>query len=113
MNVHAIAVLTLALTLLSACSSPKGAPVRVEFKDFAFSPNVIVVPARTRLVLQLTNSGTVEHDINGREVALHGHVAAGKRLEQEVGGLEPGRYEIWCSVSGHRELGMVGTLEVR
>lgn len=111
----ALALLLGAAALIGpACgSAPAATAIRVEFRDFEFVPRTITAPARTPLRLELSNSGGVEHDINGREVPLHAHVPAGKSMSEDLAPLEPGVYEIWCSVSGHRELGMVGTLEVR
>lgn len=87
--------------------------VRVTLSDFKFTPNPIEIPANTKFALQLTNSGAVEHDITAKDLGLHLLVGTAKRVEQEVGPLKPGEYEIYCGVAGHKEVGMVGKIVVK
>jgi plastocyanin len=85
--------------------------VAVDATSFEFEPAEITVVAGEDVAIALT-SDDVLHDfaVEGVEV----HVAA-ERGETAEGGLrvdEPGEYRIICTVEGHLEAGMEGTLIV-
>jgi uncharacterized cupredoxin-like copper-binding protein len=124
----------LALTACSSAGGPAGSMTVVE-SEFAYTPSEIIVPVGRPFTLELFNRGALEHDlvVDGIEVAEvassglegsdhhHGaatrydlHVAAlpGKTGRLSFTPLVAGTYEIFCSVPGHREAGMVGTLQV-
>jgi plastocyanin len=67
------------------------------------------------LTIEMGNKSTVQHDI-----AIEGNGVTGKGPVVGQGGtsefkvdLKPGEYTYFCSVQGHREGGMQGTLTVR
>lgn len=98
----------------AAGGSTSSAPaVRITLSDFKFAPTPIEVPADTKVSFQLTNAGSVEHDITAKGLGLHLYVAAAKRSQEEVGPFKPGEYEIYCGVAGHKEAGMVGKIVVK
>src|SRR5688572_30769744 len=66
-----------------------------------------------KVEFKLTNNGRVEHDITAEGVGLHAHVMSAERLAFESGPFTPGEYDIFCSVVGHREAGMVGKIVVK
>lgn len=85
-------------------------------KEFAFEPKEIRVNAgMARFVVR--NGGTVEHDFEIVGVAQHGAehkarlIQPGAVYEVEVS-LRPGIYEVVCTVPGHQEAGMFGTIVV-
>jgi uncharacterized cupredoxin-like copper-binding protein len=67
------------------------------------------------VTIQLTNDASVPHDaqIEGPEGDLGGteEISGGDTSEVEIE-LEAGDYTFYCSVPGHREAGMEGTLTV-
>jgi uncharacterized cupredoxin-like copper-binding protein len=108
--------------------------------DLAFEPDAFTVPAGEEVTLELT-SESVEHDLVIEAAAEVGHVGDeghGDHGDDENGEDhmegdddlhvahaepgetvaatfqidEPGTYEVYCSVPGHREAGMTATLEV-
>lgn len=101
--------------VVAACGpAAAGLPeVRVVMTDFAFAPRRVEVPAGQKVELRLTNSGRVEHDVTADGISLHVHLMSGERLAVEAGPFEPGEYDFFCSVVGHREAGMVGKIVVR
>ena len=112
--------LLIALTAVSgivaaACgANASGLPeVRVVMTDFKFSPQRIEISAGRKVEFKLTNNGRVEHDVTADAVGLHAHVMSAQRLSFESGPFAPGEYDIFCSVVGHREAGMVGKIVVR
>ena len=85
--------------------------IEVTATDFAFDPGDITVEAGEDLAIVLTSEDLL-HDFTIDE--LDAHVAA-DRGETAEGGLtaeEAGTYTYYCSVPGHREAGMEGTLTV-
>lgn len=97
----------------AAPSAPSDAPVqtvRVEAADMRFTPDRIEVPVGTRLVIELVNTDeTQTHDL----ILANG--VAGKRLlpgeSQTIdAGVITESLDGWCSIVGHRQMGMVLTI---
>jgi cytochrome c oxidase subunit 2 len=85
--------------------------IEVSATSFAFDPDEITVTAGENVAIVLTSDDLL-HDFTIDD--LDAHVAA-DRGETETGGFradEPGEYTFYCSVEGHREAGMEGTLIV-
>jgi len=91
---------------------PEGARrVSVTARSSAFDPNEIVVASGEPVAIVLTSEDARHYFVIDE---LDAHVSAGAG-ETAVGGFrahEPGRYAFYCSVAGHREAGMEGTLVV-
>jgi plastocyanin len=119
----ALAALTIATSLLAACGDDhsthdeasgvvEGArPVEVTADDFAFDPDEITAEAGEDLVIVLT-SGDMLHDFTIDELDAHVAAGGGDTAEGGLSAAEPGSYTYYCSVPGHRNAGMEGTLTV-
>ena len=85
--------------------------VEVVGNAFTFDPDEIHVTAGEDIAIVLT-SEDILHDLTIDE--LDAHVAADKGDTAEGGfrADEPGSYTYYCTVEGHREAGMEGTLVV-
>jgi nitrite reductase (NO-forming) len=84
--------------------------VRVEFVDLAFEPAELSVPAGADVPFTFVNGGALPHNFTIDEPAVSsGDLASGASSEAVVN-LPAGAYEYYCSIPGHREAGMVGTL---
>jgi uncharacterized cupredoxin-like copper-binding protein len=119
----------------SAASAPQA--LSVAANEFAFTPAALSVPAGQPVTINLQNNGAVEHDWSVREIeisgeaksssdAQSGHMMGGTGHEPKlhvaanIGGKgtltftpsKAGTYEFYCTVAGHKEAGMVGTLTV-
>jgi uncharacterized cupredoxin-like copper-binding protein len=87
--------------------------IELTLADFSFSPQVIAVSAGEPLNLRLLNTGTELHDFTLAAQGIHratqpeAVVMIGLRTDR------PGEFEFYCSVTGHRERGMVGRIVVR
>ncbi|HYN87783.1 MAG TPA: plastocyanin/azurin family copper-binding protein [Ardenticatenaceae bacterium] len=107
--------------------------VEVVGTEFAFAPNTITVEAGQPTSVNLKNEGAIEHDwsvleIEARDVdstpdaaghqhsgavpTLHTAAQSGQTGQVTFTVEQPGTYEFYCSVPGHKEAGMVGTLVV-
>lgn len=130
---------SLLAVFLAGCASPSQAvatEITVEATDFAYTPSSITIPAGEPVTIILNNSGEVEHDfvvekINVKDVTasdngpaehhqmgsmpdynLHFFAKAGDISTLQFTALEAGTYEIFCSIEGHKEAGMIGKLIV-
>jgi plastocyanin len=84
-------------------------PVRAS--SYAFDPDRIELAAGEDVTIAL-RSTDIFHDFVTKDA---GHVVGAEADTTRRGGLridEPGTYRFWCSVPGHREAGMEGTVVV-
>ncbi|HVM15120.1 MAG TPA: plastocyanin/azurin family copper-binding protein [Egibacteraceae bacterium] len=66
------------------------------------------------VTIAIDNQGGAPHDVTFEELGDETVVeAAGGETAEDTVELDPGTYTYYCSVSGHREAGMEGTLEVQ
>lgn len=84
---------------------------RVEAADMRFTPSEIEVPAGDRLVIEVVNTDTDVHDLVLETGADSGRLSPGETARVDVGVV--GRdLDGWCSVVGHRQMGMTLTVQV-
>lgn len=86
--------------------------ISVDAFDMGFDPSELSMAADTDVTITFTNTGFLEHDfvIEDTDFATDTHGNGG--TEDIVVNLPAGEYVYFCSVAGHREQGMVGTLTV-
>ena len=123
-----VAVLVLALAA-AACSgggegeggggpdSDVAAPATfdVSLTEFAITPDAIHAPAGRSLSFHVTNDGTTVHTFavdTGDGVEQTRELQPGDTQTLEVSALPAGDYRISCTIAGHADLGMVGSLMV-
>jgi plastocyanin len=98
---------------------PPGART-VVMTDYAYAPKNPTVDRGD--TISVVNEGGIAHNLtiekgpnprrDTEELTGTSSFLAGKRENLEID-LPPGRYAMVCTVPGHRELGMTGTLRVR
>ena len=87
------------------------APVTLSLTEFALSPATVTVPKGGSI--QVSNDGTMVHNVAVLDTALKvKDLQAGESASLDVSSLEPGQYEIFCAIPGHKDSGMTGTLVV-
>ncbi|WP_405216047.1 multicopper oxidase domain-containing protein [Agrococcus sp. Ld7] len=90
-------------------AAPASAPVQtvaVVAADMRFTPSRIDVPAGTRLVIELTNADAeLEHDLVLDTGVRSPRLAPGEHATIDLG-IVTADIEAWCSVIGHRQMGM-------
>lgn len=110
------AAIVLLAFLLASCGgndasevSGDAADVVVDAHEYAFEPDAITVAEGD--VMALSNSGMIVHDlvVENTDVAM---TAAPKETTSGTVDLAPGTYTFFCSVPGHRDSGMEGTLVI-
>ncbi len=86
--------------------------VEVSLSDFAITPNAITVPAGEDVTLRVTNTSGTAHDLSVEGLAKTALLESSTPEELHLGTLAAGTYALLCTVPGHADLGMRGTLAV-
>lgn len=94
---------------VASASQPSGTGISVDAAEFGFTPDTIDLPAGSEATVTLTNKGTVEHDITVDALGVKIFAKPGQTVSGTVTA-KAGTYEFYCSVPGHKQAGMVGTI---
>jgi FtsP/CotA-like multicopper oxidase with cupredoxin domain/plastocyanin len=123
-----IAATAAVLALVAAsCTGDGGAPasgegeaaaagpvtIEVSLSDFAIDPANIEAPAGSAITINVMNHGQSPHTfaiVVGADRLETPTIDVGGSATLEVPALEAGTYDTLCTVPGHDQLGMVGTL---
>jgi plastocyanin len=87
------------------CDDPV-ATTSAEVVDFAFEPDCLMVEAGASIHLE--NTGDLPHTFTVEGTSVDLDIAAGEEADAGLGGIEPGRYAVTCTL--HPQ--MLATLEV-
>lgn len=139
MKPNALAGLAIGAAFLAACASgPADQVVALTARTMAYEPSRIEVKAGAPVELTFVNEDVLEHDFSILEIPVASvseadSMSAEHEAHMETAALDPvlhvaaepgttgrltftptkpGTYEFFCTVSGHKEAGMVGTLVV-
>jgi len=122
-----------------ACASAATAPanqqsiapaISVRATDFAFTPSTVRVPVGKPVRIQITDGGIVEHDLrvdlipvtgvraseheagsgHGGPMQVMTHTLPGKTGWVEFTLTKTGTFDMVCTITGHKDAGMKGTL---
>jgi nitrite reductase (NO-forming) len=86
--------------------------VNMTATEFKVSPASIQVPLGQKVTFALNNIGVVEHDITIQSVGFTVLARPGQTATGEFTFDKPGVFDFICSIPGHKEAGMKGTLTV-
>ena len=87
--------------------------VTVEAGDLWFGAKELVSPSDGETTITLQNSGFAVHNLAVDDLDLLVVAPRGHSETVAIVDPTPGTYEFYCSISGHRLAGMVGTLIVQ
>lgn len=90
----------------------QGDVILVELVDIAFVQNEITIPADTDVTFHFVNKGNMQHDFKIDDPEVHSGILSGGDEVEVTVNLPAGTYEFYCTIPGHKEGGMVGTLTV-
>ncbi|MGH2532279.1 MAG: cupredoxin domain-containing protein [Thermomicrobiales bacterium] len=100
-----------------AATPPAGAPatevtvVAGKPQEFLFEPSEFTIPANTDVTVTVTDEGAIQHTFTIDALNVNVEVQPGETKTTTINA-DPGDYEFYCAVPGHKEAGMVGTLHV-
>lgn len=105
--------------------------ILISATDFSYGPNSLKVNSQQTVTLKLVNEGEVEHDLEiagltaeilkskgGHEhhykqkPVIHLHAKAGEEAEITFKPLATGQFSFHCTIPGHKEAGMTGTVKI-
>ncbi|MCC7103645.1 MAG: cupredoxin domain-containing protein [Chloroflexi bacterium] len=95
----------------SAASS--GTEVRVTTTEFKFAPGALQVPSGKAVNLVLDNKGALEHDMMVTDLGIHLRADPHQVTQTSATFSKPGTYAFECTIPGHKEAGMKGTIQVQ
>jgi len=100
-------------TLLSSTSVSAQQTITVRAKEFGFEPSTIKVKAGQKVTLVLKNAGSIVHNLAIKELGVKtATIRAGDTYSLEFTPQRTGRFTFVCTLRGHANRGMVGTLVV-
>jgi plastocyanin len=82
-------------------------------RDLSFTPRELSATSGATITVSLQNAGRIAHNITIDELNLRVVASPGRDGSATIGPVAPGTYTFYCSISGHRQAGMEGTLTVR
>lgn len=114
MAVLALAIAIVALALAGAAGGGAGSTestTEVTLTEWAIEPSALAAAAGGRLLVE--NHGTVSHNLTIRDTELATpDIEPGGDATLDLSSLPPGSYEVLCSIPGHADQGMTGSLVI-
>jgi len=106
------------MALANGCDEGGANPVRpvngfieMTASAFEFKPDQIAMEVGEQVTLKLTSTDSL-HTFIIKELGIEVEIPVGKTATVDLTGTREGTYTFYCSVPGHREKGMEGTLFV-
>jgi uncharacterized cupredoxin-like copper-binding protein len=96
----------------SGSQGSDGGTVTVVARDLTFTPRQLAADNGS-IMITLQNAGRVVHNLTIDELGVRVVVSPGRKDSVTLSAVPPGTYAFYCSVSGHRQAGMSGTLTVK
>jgi len=84
--------------------------IQIEAYDLGYRQRTIVIPADTDVAFTLVNTGAIQHDFVIDEPAVNSGMLQNGEQSTFTVNVPAGRYDFYCSVPGHRQAGMAGTV---
>lgn len=96
---------------------PKGQPATIKGFEYRFEPENVIAESRPgALAIKFENAGSLAHNLrvfrDGEDIGGTPTFTGGETKTATID-LEPGEYEMICTVGDHADLGMKGKLTVR
>ena len=87
--------------------------ITVKAKEYRFEPADLAIDAGRPYLVAVENIGSIPHDLAVKDAGFKVTVQRGRTGRKTLTVAKPGRYEIYCSLPGHKSAGMHGSLTVR
>ncbi|MDX6699179.1 MAG: hypothetical protein QOE65_2576 [Solirubrobacteraceae bacterium] len=104
---------TTASTPAATTPSSGRSAIAVDATEFKFTPSTLTAKAGAA-TFKLTNTGGAPHalEIQGQGMEKSSQVIQGGQSTDLKVTLKPGKYQFYCPVDNHKQMGMTGTLTV-
>lgn len=101
--------------------------IQIDAKDYKYNPVEFKIKNEQQVTINFKNTGAVEHDIqiDGLEAeiinmeshrhgaeGIHIHAMPGEQSSITFKALKTGVFEYYCTLPGHKESGMIGSISV-
>jgi nitrite reductase (NO-forming) len=86
--------------------------VAITATEFKFTPSSVQVPLGQKVTFTLDNAGVVEHDVTISAAGFTLLANAGQTATGDFTFKTPGVFDFFCSIPGHKDAGMKGSLTV-
>jgi len=96
-----------------AAEAAGGSTAAISTIDIAFDPEELTIAANSDVAVTVTNKGVLQHDFFVDGLKVESKLLNGGETDTVTINAAPGTYQFWCTVPGHKEAGMVGTLTVQ
>ncbi|MFA8439812.1 plastocyanin/azurin family copper-binding protein [Pueribacillus sp. YX66] len=99
--------------------------------EYSYQPSSFNIDFEETVTIKLLNNGEVEHDLeivglkaellnsekvhkhhDMQESVVHIHAKPGEEVELTFKSLQKGRFSFYCTIPGHKEAGMIGTVNI-
>jgi len=95
-------------------TSGEAREITVEGSEYSYSPTSIKVEAGEKIRLTFKNTGNLPHNFTIDELGVRTRTIAGGQTDVvEFTADKSGTFAFYCSIPGHKQLGMEGDLEVQ
>lgn len=128
-----ILVLALVIGVVSVgCSKSQASEVNLAAENMSYLPKEVTVATGKPIKLVFDNKDVLEHDFSidkipakvgeghggghdmgGKQPDVHVSANAGTKADIEFTPLQAGTYTFYCTIPGHKDAGMVGSLIVK
>lgn len=112
-------LLLLGMILANGCGEGGANPVRpvngfieITVSAFEFKPDRIAMEVGQQVILKVANTDNARHTFTIKDRGIGAEILPGNSATIDLTGTGEGTYTFYCSVPGHREKGMEGTLFV-
>jgi nitrite reductase (NO-forming) len=96
----------------STPTTPLATNITITAAEFTFSPKSLQVPLGQKVTISLKNTGVVEHDFTVAAAGFTLFAKPGQTATREFTFTTPGVFDFICSIPGHKDAGMKGSLTV-
>ncbi|HET8569672.1 MAG TPA: cupredoxin domain-containing protein [Candidatus Limnocylindria bacterium] len=108
------------IALAAACggggggtAAAPGQELTITLSDFKYDPPGWQISAGVATKVTLVNKGSVEHDFSIEVAGFKLLAPTARTVYKTMPALQPGQYDVFCTVAGHKEQGMKGILTVK
>lgn len=92
---------------------PASGTITVIGREFKFLPNAIRVRKGQHVTIVFRNGGRLSHNLTIPDLGLRTPtIQGGTQATIEFTAKETGSHAFWCAVSGHKQAGMLGEVDI-